>query len=170
MTLLKTLPGAGLLAFLLLLGACSPALDWREVRPEGSGAELMFPCKPEQARRPVSAQEPAMGLAACRAAELSFSLSWSEMPRPDMMGPALRTLGDGLRQRLQAPEVAWQEAQVRGMTPRPESGQQALSGPRQKARQALFSRGLKVYQLVMMGPRDDEAAWQNFLASVRLPE
>ena len=40
----------------------------------------------------------------------------------------------------------------------------------QQARQALFSRGLKVYQLVMMGPRDDEAAWQNFLASVRLPE
>lgn len=170
MTLLKTLPAAGPLVSLLLLGGCSPALDWREVRPEGSGAELMFPCKPEQARRPASAQEPAMGLAACRAAELSFSLSWSEMPRPDMMGPALRTLGDGLRQRLQAPEAAWQEAQVRGMTPRPESGQQALSGRSQKARQALFSRGLKVYQLVMMGPRDDEAAWQNFLALVRLPE
>lgn len=170
MTPLKTLPRLGLLAALLLLGACSPSLDWREVRPEGSGAELMFPCKPEQGRRPASAQEPAMGLAVCRAAELSFSLSWSEMPRPDMVGPALRTMGEGLRQRLNAPETTWQALQLRGMTPRPESGQQSLSGPRQKARQALFSRGLKVYQLVMLGSRDDESAWQNFLASVRLPE
>ncbi|HLO92850.1 MAG TPA: hypothetical protein VK195_00905 [Burkholderiaceae bacterium] len=170
MTPLKKLPRLGRLVALLLLGACSPSLDWREVRPEGSGAELMFPCKPEQGRRPASAQEPAMGLAVCRAAELSFSLSWSEMPRPDLVGPALRTMGEGLRRRLAAPEAARQELQVRGMTPHPESGQQALTGLRQKARQALFSRGMKVYQLVMMGPRDDEAAWQNFLASVRLPE
>jgi len=170
MTLLKTLPRAGLLAPLFLLGACAPSLNWREVRPEGSGAELMFPCKPEQARRPASAQEPAMGLAVCRAGDLSFSLSWSEMPRPDMLGPALHTMGEGLRQRLKAPEAAWQGMQVAGMTPRPESGQQALVGGGQKARQALFSRGLTVYQLIMMGPKDDEAAWQNFLASVRLPE
>ena len=111
-----------------------------------------------------------MGLAVCHAAELSFSLSWSEMPRPDMPGPALRTMGEGLRQRLQAPEAPLQGLQVPGMTPRPESGQQQLVGPKQQARQALFSRGLKVYQLVMVGPRDDPAAWQNFLGSVRMPE
>ncbi|WP_269631369.1 hypothetical protein [Pelomonas sp. BJYL3] len=170
MTPLKTPPRAGLLACLLLLGACAPSLNWREVRPEGSGAELMFPCKPEQARRPASAQEPAMGLAVCRAGELGFSLSWSEMPRPDMVGPALHAMGEGLRQRLKAPEAAWQALQLPGMTPRPESGQQALIGSGQKARQALFSRGLKVYQLVMLGPKDDELAWQNFVASVRLPQ
>jgi len=130
----------------------------------------MFPCKPEQARRPATPQEPAVGLAVCRAVELSFSLSWSEMPRPDMVGPALHTMGEGLRQRLKAPETPLQGLRVPGMTPRPESGQQALAANGQKARQALFSRGLKVYQLVMMGPRDDETAWQNFLASVRLPE
>ncbi|MBB2486657.1 hypothetical protein H5407_15635 [Mitsuaria sp. WAJ17] len=170
MTLLKTLPHAGLLVALLLLAACAPSQNWREVRPEGSGAELMFPCKPDQAHRPASAQEPAMGLAVCRAGGLSFSLSWSEMPRPDMLGPALLAMGEGLRQRLKAPEAVWQAVQVPGMTPRPESGQQALAGPGQQARQALFSRGLKVYQLVMLGPRDDEPAWQNFVASVRLPE
>ncbi len=170
MTSLKTFSRAGLLAGLALLGACSPTLDWREVRPEGSAAELTFPCKPEQARRPASAEEPAMGLAACRAGGMSFSLSWAEMPRPDMPGPALRAMGEGLRQRLQAPEAATQAVQVPGMTPRPESGQQRLLGPGQQARQALFSRGLKVYQLVMTGPRDDEAAWQTFLGSVRLPE
>ena len=170
MTPLKMLPCAVLLVSTALLGACAPALDWREVRPEGSGAELLFPCKPEQLHRPATAQAPAMGLAVCRAAELSFSLSWSEMPRPDMPGPALQAMGEGLRQRLQAPEAGWQGLQLRGMTPRPESGQQRLLGPQQQARQALFSRGLKVYQLVMVGGRDNEAAWQNFLGSVRLPE
>lgn len=170
MTLLKTTSGAGLLASLALLGACSPVLDWREVRPEGSAAELTFPCKPEQLKRPASAESPAVGLAVCKAAGLSFSLSWSEMPRPDMPGPALQAMGDGLRQRLQAAPTPLQPLQLQGMTPRAEAGQQHLLGKDQQARQALFSRGLRVYQLVMTGPKDNEAAWQNFLGSVRLPE
>lgn len=162
--------GAGLLAGVALLAACSPTLDWREVRPEGSGAELTFPCKPELFKRPAGPQEPAMGLAACRAGGLSFSLSWAEMPRPDMPGPALQSMGEGLRRRLQAAPGPLQPVAVKGMTPRPESGQQRLQGAEQQARQALFTRGLTVYQLVMTGPRDDEAAWQSFLGGVRLPQ
>ena len=36
------------------LGACSPALDWREVRPAETRLLAMFPCKPEIAQRRVS--------------------------------------------------------------------------------------------------------------------
>ena len=41
-----------LLALCLLLGACSPALNWRSVSLDGLQATL--PCKPDEAQRPVS--------------------------------------------------------------------------------------------------------------------
>ena len=35
--------------------ACTPTLDWREVRPEASGLVALFPCKPDRhARRAVA--------------------------------------------------------------------------------------------------------------------
>ncbi len=43
---------SSLLALCLLLGACSPALNWRSVSLDGLQATL--PCKPDQAQRPVS--------------------------------------------------------------------------------------------------------------------
>ena len=37
---------------LVLLAACQPALNWREVRPAQSNAVALFPCKPEVEQRP----------------------------------------------------------------------------------------------------------------------
>jgi len=41
------------IAFGATLLACSPAFDWRETRPEGSGAVAMFPCRPVKQERSV---------------------------------------------------------------------------------------------------------------------
>ena len=38
---------------LFVLAACSPAFNWREVRPDNSGLSLLFPCKPEKAEKMV---------------------------------------------------------------------------------------------------------------------
>ena len=38
---------------LALLAGCSPALDWRELTVEGSGASALFPCRPENRVRQV---------------------------------------------------------------------------------------------------------------------
>ena len=46
----RALPSLSLLAALI---ACSPTLDWREARPEGSGVAALFPCRPDQHERTV---------------------------------------------------------------------------------------------------------------------
>jgi hypothetical protein len=43
---------------LAVLGACSPALNWREVRADGTPVQMLLPCKPERAIRAV----PLLGL------------------------------------------------------------------------------------------------------------
>ena len=48
--------GASLVSLLaavagLLFSACSPTLDWREVRPEGGYLTVLLPCKPERLSR-----------------------------------------------------------------------------------------------------------------------
>ena len=160
------------LGLLLLLAACAPRLDWREARPAGAGVLALFPCKPELERRELPAPPGAarlnMGLAACKAGGLSFSLAWAEMAEPAQVGPALAQMRDSLAQRLHARAAAAEPLRVPGMTPHPQALQQALTGEAQQARVAVFARGLQVYQAVMLGPRTDAEAWETFVTSLRL--
>ena len=153
-----------LLALVAVVSACSPSLDWRELRPDGAGVLALFPCKPEVERRePVR-----MGLAACKAAGLSFSLTWAELDDPAQVAPALQQMRESLAARLQARAAPAQAVQVRGMTPNPQALQQGLQAEQQQARVAVFARGMWVYQAVMLGPKPDEAAWETFLTGLRL--
>ncbi|MFO1268454.1 MAG: hypothetical protein U1F67_17830, partial [Rubrivivax sp.] len=46
--------GAVVIALLAAaLGACSPALDWREVRPAGTAVVALMPCRPNASTRSV---------------------------------------------------------------------------------------------------------------------
>lgn len=160
-----------------LLAACSPSLNWREVRPEGTELLLMFPCKPEQQTRALSAPgapaEARMGLARCEAAGLGFSLSWSDVPDPAQLTPALKQMREAVVLGLNLPAGDPQALQLTGMTPSPEAVSLALgtaSGKGQQARLAVFARGLRVYQLLMVGPRADTAAWDGFLGSLKFGE
>ena len=38
-------------ASLLVLAACNPVFNWREVRPEGTALSLLLPCKPDKAEK-----------------------------------------------------------------------------------------------------------------------
>lgn len=166
-----------LLSLVLLMAACSPSLNWREVRPEGSGLTLMFPCKPELLSRALEAPgAPAsarMGLAHCEAAGLSFSLSWSEVPDPTQVAPALVQMREALLAGLKLPAAQPLALQVPGMTPSAGAVTQTLGAPGgrgQQARLAVFARGLRVYQLLVVGPRADAPAWDGFLGSLQLGE
>ena len=154
----------------LLLGAgfaaCSPSLNWRESRPEGAGLLLMFPCKPELHSRP----QERMGLAECKAAGSSFSLSWAELPDVAQLTPTLQQMRESLAAQLKAQGQAPKALQRPGMTPNPAALTQSLSAPGQHAELAVFTRGLKVYQLLMLGPRPDAAAWETFLSSLKLDD
>jgi hypothetical protein len=145
---------------LSLLAACQPALNWREVRPAGSGARALFPCKPEVHQRP------GMGLAQCEAAGRRFSLSWADVPDPTQAGAALKAMPQALAAKLGQALPRAQALQVPGMTPMPEAVEHSLAGG--ATRIAVFSHGGRVYQALMTASADDPAAWESFRAGLAI--
>lgn len=166
----------------LMLVGCSPRLDWREVRPDDAGLALMFPCKPavqtrEQPGPAASAPTEgprALGLAVCQADDISFSLAWAEVGDPAQLGVALREMRTSLLSRLQAQAGSTQAFTMQGMTPNDEALQQSFEtmsgGQLREGRVAVFARGLRIYQLVLLGARTGAAAqpWDSFVGGVRL--
>ncbi len=156
-------------ALALSLVACSPQLDWRVVRPADAGISALFPCKPTVTSHPATAAEPAtMGLAECKAGDWTFSLAWADLADPALVGPALTQMPRSLASKLKAPPGAPLPLAVPGMTANPAAQVQLLVGAKQRARVAVFTRGLRVYQLMLLGAQDNPAAWDAFLAGLKL--
>jgi hypothetical protein len=157
-----------------LLGACTPALDWRDVRPEGALVQLQMPCKPNGQSRDVNLGGGRVNLAlhACAAGQLTWGLAAADMADPARVGPALAELAASAAGNLATPGVPLQPLAIAGATPNAASGLQRLSGrlPDGKPAQmqvAVFARGTWVYQASVLGEKIDEAAAQTYFASLR---
>jgi hypothetical protein len=157
-----------------LLGACAPALDWRDVRPEGAQVQLQMPCKPNRQSRDVNLGGGRVNLAlhACAAGQLTWGLAAADMVDPVLVGPALAELAASAAGNLAAQGAPLQPLAIAGATPNAASGLQRLSGrlPDGKPAQmqvAVFARGTWVYQASVLGEKIDEAAAQTFFASLR---
>jgi hypothetical protein len=158
------------------LSACAPALDWREVRPVGSRAQLMFPCRPASHARVVALAGTTveMTMHACSAGDTVFALSFADLKDPALVGAALDELGRALQSHLRSSDAAASQAvTVPGMTPHPRAAQWRLAGqlPDGRAvqeRAALFSHGTVVYQAAMLGPRLDAQAQDMFFGALRV--
>lgn len=101
------------LALLAVLSACSPALNWRELRFDGAGLHGNLPCKPERATRSVrlGGQVLDMALAGCEAGGAMWALSFAPWP----LG---QPVGEGLAQ--------WQRATLDGLAGEPLGAAQAF--------------------------------------------
>jgi len=163
-----TLIGAALLA-------CSPALDWREVRSDLSGATALFPCKPKSQSRAATLVGTAvpMTLVSCEVDGVTFALGHAELGDPSHVTPALIELRASLKANLGASEGRPSVFGLAGMTPNPQAVRISLVGrlpdgtPVQE-QAALFVRGTRVYQVVVLGKRLDEGAVDVFFDSLRL--
>ena len=161
------------LAMGLLLG-CSPALDWREVRPAGSGISLLFPCKPDSHARRVSLGPDAVRLElhACSAAGSTWALAFADLADPARVGPALSELRAAAATNLAASEPQAMSLKVKGATPNPASGRVQFQGHMPDGRavneqMAVFAKGTRVFQAVALGERLDPEAADNFFSSLR---
>ena len=173
MTSLAWRGGAAVFAAAALQG-CAPALDWRDVRPAGSGAVLLFPCKPSVQERPVALAGVTVRLAlhACSAGGLTWGLAHAEMTDPSLVGPALAALRAAAARNLGATPAALAPLAIAGATPHPESGSTRLEG-RTPAGAALrmqvvvCARGTQVIQASVLGEALPEEAVQTFIGSIR---
>jgi hypothetical protein len=168
--MLRVLPMAALLA------ACSPALDWRDVRPEGSGLALTMPCRSKPQVRTVQlvGRPVQMALQACRAADLTWGIAFADVGDPARVGPALDALHAAASQNLSAAQATTLPFTLAGTTPNEPHRRSAFHGtlPDGAAAQeqvAVFARGTRVYQATVLGPRLPAEAVETFFASLRFP-
>ncbi len=159
---------------LMLVAGCSPALNWRKVDPEGAQVSLMFPCKPEREERtqPGPTGQPVVVRSmSCKARGGQFSFTWTDLGDARATSAAMRRMHEGIARQM-APRAS-APLGVRGIAADPEAFQQAFEArpgqPAQQARQAVFSREGRLYQLLLQGERLDAEAWDVFLGSVQLP-
>jgi hypothetical protein len=159
---------------LVVLTACAPALDWREVQPPNTNLKVMLPCRPSVTTRNVQLAGRPVKLAmhACKAGELTWAVSHADVGEPALVAPALRALAEGTVANVQGQVVSSRPAAVRGATPH--EGQAAVQvvgrrpdGVATRGRFIVFSHGLQVFQAIVMGAEIQDAAAETFLDSLR---
>lgn len=158
----------------LALTGCSPALDWREVRPRGSGATLLMPCKPDELARSVSLAGTTvrLQLAACSAGGQTWALAHADVGDPAQVTPALAELRAAAAANLDAGDGAALPLQVRGATPNRASERVQFSGKLPDGRAAheqvaVFARGTRVFQATVLGEQLSAEAADTFFGALQ---
>jgi hypothetical protein len=158
-----------------LLCGCSPALDWRRVRPADFGLEALFPCRPAGLSRAVvvAQRRVEMVMHACAAGGSTFAIGALALDDVRDVDAALVSLRDAAANNLGSVATAPQAVQVPGMTPHAQAGRLTLTGRRPDGSTvvehlAVFSRGTRVYQATVVGNQPDAEAVAAFFAGLRL--
>jgi hypothetical protein len=159
----------------LLLAACSAALDWRQVQPDGWSLVAALPCKPasQQRQLALAGQAVVLTMLACSADGHTFALASAELGDPARVGPALLALGQSAQANVQARVVSEQAATVPGMTPNPAARRWLLRGrlPDGQAvaeQVQVFAHGTRVFQAALIGAQADDARAAPFFDAIRV--
>ncbi len=159
----------------VVLAACAPNLDWREVRPEGVGALALFPCKPSAQTRTVrlAGGNARMTLLACTAGGTTWALAHADLTDAARVGPALGELRVAAAANLGATTAAELPLQVPGATPNPAARRIEIvghlpDGKPAREQVAVFSRGTQVFQATVLGERTGAEALESFFGGLRL--
>jgi hypothetical protein len=167
----------GWVMWVTALTACSPALDWRAVRPEESGAVALFPCRPtSQARRlHLGAVDTEMFIYACTASGATFALGYADVADPAQVAPALAALRTAAIANVSGNAQAEGELSVKGMTPNSEARRLRIVGHLPGGREAqmsagFFAKGTRVFQASVIAPAALGAdAVNTFFAGLEVP-
>jgi hypothetical protein len=163
-------------AFALAVTGCSPAFDWREFVPEGSGVGVSFPCRPDRATREVTVAgaKVTMQMLACSASDVTYALGFFDVDGPARVTASLDALRAIAIGNIAGSEPRLLPLQIKGMTPNDRAGRLDVVGhrPDGKAVQehaAFFAHGLRVYQAVVIGQTPPAQAVEPFFGGLKFP-
>ncbi len=164
---------------LMGMGACAPALNWREfVLEDSDGLQVRFPCKPDRVERPLNWPDSGatlqVGMHHCQADGMTWVLQSAVVNSVDQVAPTLRTwptvLGSNLRLATQGQLLEVNpgaDIAVPHMTPGPLARSVDLaagpaadgSGQRwRRVRAWHFSHGLRVFEAAVWSFEDHKPA------------
>ncbi len=161
---------------LLLLAACNPVFNWREVRPDNTALTVLLPCKPDKAQRsvPLGGRPTELAMLGCDAGDATFAVAVATLDDAAQAAPVLagwqtatlanlKAAGGGQPSPLKLP----------GADPLPPavlvraSGQRA-NGRAVQSQAAYFSQGRQVFQAVIYADRMDPEVAETFFSSLQL--
>ncbi len=163
----------------LAVSACSPTLNWRDVRPDGTPMLALMPCKPETAQRtvPLAGSPTELHLLACEAGGLQFALAWAELAEVTQAPLALAAWRRAGLQAIGVRSLPGDEASTAWAVSVPgatqslgvqASGRNPAGGAVQ-TRAVYFALGPQVFQAAVYGERLPAEALDAFFGGLRLP-
>lgn len=159
----------------LVLSGCTPALDWREFRAEGTALRVRFPCRPAGQEREVelAGRRVAMRIYACQAQGIMFALGHADVVDPALVGPALHAMLNAGRANITGRIVDDRPAAVAAMTPHPQARAWRLAGQLDEshahaAHLVVFAHGTQVAQATVGGPQLQDEQVATFVGSLEI--
>ncbi len=159
---------------MLLLVACAPVHDWRELRSADGTVQLLFPCRPQLHERRVAlaGSTVKMSLLSCERGGQTWGLASTDLGDPTRLAPTLDELAVSAGANLAAAPRDT-PLHVPGATPHPGSRRVAIDGRRPDGQPAqmqlaLFTHGTKVYQASVLGLRLPTEPVDTFFGSLRV--
>jgi len=180
---LRTLMGS----VAVVLAACSPALNWREVRLDRLA--IWLPCKPDQGQRTVrlASQEVALDMVGCESAGALFAVSHTRLADLAQVDTVLRAwkaaaLANMRSTAVQERPFPWASSGAgTGPTPRAlvakppgsalvmlEAQGQKPDGDALQARLLWFSSGADVFHIAVYAPRITADMTETLFSELRL--
>jgi len=159
-----------------LLLACSPAFNWREVRPDNTTLALLLPCKPDKATRnvPLGGQSTELAMLGCDAGGATFAVAMTMLPDASQVAAVLagwraatlanmKAAGAGEAAPLKVPGAATQPPAVLVRA----DGRRA-DGSAVQSQAAYFSQGGQIFQAVIYADRISPEVSETFFSSLKL--
>lgn len=165
----------------LLLGACTPSFDWRNVVNQEQGYAVMFPAKPglDQRTVTIAGLSLPMAMQSARVGDTSFAVGVVTLPAadPGLRAAVLAALEQGLAHNINA-VLAPHPVQIDVGNPGQQvagsefvaSGTVADAHHEHRAMHARFAvRGSKIYEAVIVAPLEPAPEQvDQFFGSLRL--
>lgn len=159
----------------LLLQACSPSLNWRDVRLDQTSLLALFPCKPERAARTVSlgGQTLTLNLLACDAGDAKFALAYADSNAAESTAALLAQWREVTLANMRAGATQDTRVALKGATGSTATGVLA-NGVRPDKRavvlQALwFASGTHIFQASVYSDVARTQVAETYFAGLRLP-
>ena len=159
---------------LLLLAACNPVHNWREVRLPNAGLKLLMPCKPDQASRtmPLAGQSVEMQMAGCEAGPALYAISHVALADASKTALALTQWKAAMLSNMRAQgSTPTSKFTLQGASAQPPAIRLAAQGNRQDgsavAAQAIwFARDAHLYHAVVYAKELSQDEGDTFFSGI----